>query len=383
VIIRAVGSCDVLLALIGNEWLTITDAHGRRRLDNSDDFVRLEIEAALSRGVRVIPVLVNEARMPRAEELPDSLAALVRRQALELSPARFDFDTSRLLKVLDRVLADVQAAQQDPAPMPTPGAVPDLSPTALPEALVPGSPASDPAAPDGQQQSPPVQQAAQLATSAGGGSTSSADSPPTTVPGRPAPQTRRRRMIYAAGAIVVVAAAGTTVGLLTLNTAHSPPQSGQASGNTFIERSPWRLVTEGWCNVTVTNTGAGKKKVIPVAAQESVQMQDTGTLRWAVDNSPCLVAHRPGPGNAVLPFTWQADQGDTDAFHASGRFAVTVKNFDPGENTCDLVLRDAKDGQQVDFGTAHRGGGPVLLDPNGRSQVYLSDLRCTVEVSSG
>ena len=114
VITRAVGSCDVLLALIGDAWLSITDAHGRRRLDDLDDFVRLEIEAALSRGVRVIPVLVDGARMPHADELPDSLAALVRRQALELSPARFDFDTSRLLKVLDRTLAEVRATRPHP-----------------------------------------------------------------------------------------------------------------------------------------------------------------------------------------------------------------------------------------------------------------------------
>jgi TIR domain-containing protein len=120
VITRAVGSCDVLLALIGDEWQTITDAHGRRRLDNPDDFVRLEIEAALSRRVLVIPVLVDGARMPRADELPDSLTALVRRQALELSPARFDFDTSRLLKVLERTLAAVRPTEQDAAPMPAP-----------------------------------------------------------------------------------------------------------------------------------------------------------------------------------------------------------------------------------------------------------------------
>jgi hypothetical protein len=95
VITSAVGSCDVLLALIGDEWLTITDDHGRRRLDNPDDFVRLEIEAALTRNVRVIPILVDGARMPRADQLPGSLAKLVRRQALELSPARFDFDLGR------------------------------------------------------------------------------------------------------------------------------------------------------------------------------------------------------------------------------------------------------------------------------------------------
>jgi hypothetical protein len=105
VITTAVGSCDVLLAVIGDRWLTITDEDGQRRLDNSDDFVRLEIEAALARNVRVIPILVDGARIPRAEELPDSLTSLVRRQALELSPTRFDADTSRLLTVLDRTLS--------------------------------------------------------------------------------------------------------------------------------------------------------------------------------------------------------------------------------------------------------------------------------------
>jgi len=64
-ITRAVGSCDVLLALIGDQWLTITDVHGRRRLDDPDDFVRLEIEAALTRNVRIIPILVDGANMPR------------------------------------------------------------------------------------------------------------------------------------------------------------------------------------------------------------------------------------------------------------------------------------------------------------------------------
>jgi ABC-type amino acid transport substrate-binding protein len=117
VISRAVARCDVLLAVIGEEWLTITDEHGRRRLDSPDDFVRLEIEAALSRRVRVIPILVDGATMPRAEELPGSLAGLVRRQALELSPARFDTDTSRLLNVLDRTLAEVRTEQFRPAVM--------------------------------------------------------------------------------------------------------------------------------------------------------------------------------------------------------------------------------------------------------------------------
>jgi uncharacterized RDD family membrane protein YckC len=108
VITTAVGSCDVLLALIGDRWLTITGQDGRRRLDNPDDFVRLELEAALVRDVRVIPILVDVAQMPRADELPLSLAKLVRRQALELSPNRFDTDTRRLLRVLDRTVAEAQ-----------------------------------------------------------------------------------------------------------------------------------------------------------------------------------------------------------------------------------------------------------------------------------
>jgi hypothetical protein len=112
VITAAVGSCDVLLALIGSRWLTIADEGGTRRLDDPNDFVRLELEAALTRPVRVIPILVDAARMPRADELPPSLAPLVRRQALELSPSRFTSDTNRLLTVLDNVLAEVRTAQQ-------------------------------------------------------------------------------------------------------------------------------------------------------------------------------------------------------------------------------------------------------------------------------
>src|SRR5918995_225118 len=135
VITRAVGSCDVLLALVGEEWLTITDEDGRRRLDDPDDFVRVEIEAALTRNVRVIPILVDGARMPRADELPASLARLVRRHALELSPARFEYDTGRLLTVLDRTLTDVRTVHDDAAAISAPaGKAPDLSPTEPPTA---------------------------------------------------------------------------------------------------------------------------------------------------------------------------------------------------------------------------------------------------------
>ena len=70
---QAVGSCDVLLAVIGRQWLAVTDATGRRRLDDPDDFVRLEIATALARNIPVIPVLVQGASMPAAHELPGPL----------------------------------------------------------------------------------------------------------------------------------------------------------------------------------------------------------------------------------------------------------------------------------------------------------------------
>lgn len=86
---------------------------GARRLDHPQDFVRLEIEAALYRGVRVVPLLVSGAQMPAAELLPPSIAMLARRHAAELSPERFESDLQRLLRVLERSLST-------PAPEPTP-----------------------------------------------------------------------------------------------------------------------------------------------------------------------------------------------------------------------------------------------------------------------
>jgi hypothetical protein len=107
VIEEAVGSCQVLLALIGDSWLKITDETGNRRLDAPNDFVRLEIEAALHRDVRVIPILAGRARLPSSEQLPDSLQGLVRRQAIELSPNRFEPDVARLIRIIDKTLAAV------------------------------------------------------------------------------------------------------------------------------------------------------------------------------------------------------------------------------------------------------------------------------------
>jgi hypothetical protein len=96
-----VGFCDALVAVIGRKWATCTDADGRRRLDDPADWVRLEIEAALAREMKVFPVLVGGAALPDVRELPASLAALTQLQALELDAARFERDVGRLTRALE------------------------------------------------------------------------------------------------------------------------------------------------------------------------------------------------------------------------------------------------------------------------------------------
>lgn len=105
-----VDSCCVLVALIGPTWIQLCDGEGRRRLDNPDDYVRFEIRTALERCVRVIPVLVDGAKMPRSDELPDDLSKLARLNALQMSYERYEYDGNRLVTVIQKVLATLEAA---------------------------------------------------------------------------------------------------------------------------------------------------------------------------------------------------------------------------------------------------------------------------------
>jgi WD40 repeat protein len=120
---RAVAACQVLLAIIGPGWLTVTDRRGRRRLDDPEDLVRLEIGTALARNVRVIPVLVGDTVMPGRDELPESLAGLARRNAVAIRHENFRSDVGRLVTAIERVLATpgtapVAAAAPRPTPVP-------------------------------------------------------------------------------------------------------------------------------------------------------------------------------------------------------------------------------------------------------------------------
>jgi len=100
VIDEKVGQCSVLLALIGERWLTLKGADGVRRLDAPGDFVRLEIVKALERGVRVIPVLVGGAAMPGEADLPGALRPLAVHQAIDLRDAHFHADANQLIDLL-------------------------------------------------------------------------------------------------------------------------------------------------------------------------------------------------------------------------------------------------------------------------------------------
>jgi hypothetical protein len=113
---RAVAACQVLLAIIGPTWLTAADERGGRRLDDPDDIVRLEIEAALTRGVRVIPILADDAIMPGRQDLPESLAGLARRNALVIRHESFRSDAGRLVTAIERILAPGPGADVHTAP---------------------------------------------------------------------------------------------------------------------------------------------------------------------------------------------------------------------------------------------------------------------------
>lgn len=146
---RVVAASDVMLVVIGGDW--VTDQSGRRRLEDPEDYVRKEIEAGLARNIRVIPILVESATMPTADDLPDPLMALTRRQAFELNETRLRSDRDELLRRLDRLMgktvgngaaarrsvaapAPSQPVHEEPTPPPVPSPPPVYPPPQHPPA---------------------------------------------------------------------------------------------------------------------------------------------------------------------------------------------------------------------------------------------------------
>lgn len=108
VIKKTCESCEVLLAVIGRSWLDAIDQDGNRRLDDPGDFVRLEIVHVLEKGVRVVPVLVDGARMPDAKSLPPDLKKLTLRNAWEINDKSFHHDVSQLVEALQKMQPSLQ-----------------------------------------------------------------------------------------------------------------------------------------------------------------------------------------------------------------------------------------------------------------------------------
>jgi len=159
---RQLQHCEVMLVLIGPGWLDSPDSHGGRRLDDPNDFVRIELRTALQRNIRVVPVLFDGAPMPRTVDLPADLEPLARRNKIDLDFHRFDADIGRLIGSLRKILAppppaDLVAAPPatepapapslPPAPAPAPRPAPAPSPVKRRRRAAPQPEAAEPAAP--------------------------------------------------------------------------------------------------------------------------------------------------------------------------------------------------------------------------------------------
>src|SRR5664279_1434528 len=111
-----VSECGVMLAIIGPRWADASNKAGQRRLEDPDDFVRIELEAALARDIPVVPVLVAHAPIPLASELPASLASMAFRQSIEVRPdPDFHNDATRLVAALRGIIDPAAVAAEEAA----------------------------------------------------------------------------------------------------------------------------------------------------------------------------------------------------------------------------------------------------------------------------
>jgi hypothetical protein len=105
---QVVGSCDIVLAVMGERWLTAAGSEGKNRLQDEKDFVRIELEAALQRTIPVVPVLVRGAEIPREGDLPSSLAEIAYRNGIAVrADPDFHHDMDRLIEGVDQHLASL------------------------------------------------------------------------------------------------------------------------------------------------------------------------------------------------------------------------------------------------------------------------------------
>lgn len=104
-------NCQAVVAVIGPNWVSAEDKAGNRRLDDPSDWVRIEVETTLSRGIPVIPLLVNGARVPKEDELPGGLGPLAHRNAALARPdPDFEHDMERLIRGLEKIIKTLDTA---------------------------------------------------------------------------------------------------------------------------------------------------------------------------------------------------------------------------------------------------------------------------------
>jgi TIR domain len=139
-----VAKCSVLLAVIGPEWATIKDASGARRLDQQNDFVRLEIASALARGIDVIPVLVHGASMVAVSDLPENLQNLAYRNCVEVTHTRWNSDVEGLIRSLRDYVSAGQEFATRSIRMAITGENPILKPAVQPASEQPAPPKTAP-----------------------------------------------------------------------------------------------------------------------------------------------------------------------------------------------------------------------------------------------
>jgi hypothetical protein len=110
---KQVSKCGVLIAIIGPNWLDVTDESANRRLDNPNDFVRIEIAAALQGGILVIPIFIDGAEIPNASRLPDNLKELAKRQGFWVRHASFHNDMRDFIRRLKKLASASEDGEQN------------------------------------------------------------------------------------------------------------------------------------------------------------------------------------------------------------------------------------------------------------------------------
>jgi hypothetical protein len=109
---ETLSTCTAMLVIVGRDWVSATDANGKRRLEDPDDFVRLEIATALKRNIPIIPVRIEAAKLPTIDELPEDLKPLTRRQATILTHENFPGDMGRIERDLHAILKSQFSARK-------------------------------------------------------------------------------------------------------------------------------------------------------------------------------------------------------------------------------------------------------------------------------